>query len=55
MCNLCNGQKVVRVKNSSVVAFHACPNCKIEKKDLTDTVRMLEAKIAEWQQRERSA
>ncbi|MCY9153682.1 hypothetical protein [Bacillus haynesii] len=55
MCSLCNGKKVIRQESGSVVAFYACPNCKIEKKDLTDTIQMLEAKIAAWQQREKSA
>ncbi|KJE29403.1 hypothetical protein LG49_2451 [Bacillus licheniformis] len=54
MCSLCNGQKVVRVKNSSMVAFHACPNCKIEKQDLTDIIEQLDATIQKWQ-REKSA
>jgi len=55
VCNLCSGQKVVRVENSSMVAFHACPNCKIEKQDLTNIIEQLEAKIAAWQQQEKSA
>ncbi|MED4306664.1 hypothetical protein [Bacillus licheniformis] len=54
MCSLCNGQKVVRVENSSMVAFHACPNCKIEKQDLTDIIEQLDATIQKWQ-REKSA
>ncbi|MGX4754900.1 hypothetical protein [Bacillus licheniformis] len=54
MCSLCNGQKVVRVKNSSMVAFHACPNCKIEKQDLTDIIEQLDA-IIQKRQQEKSA
>ncbi|MED2978232.1 hypothetical protein P4284_16210 [Bacillus swezeyi] len=54
MCSLCNGQKVVRVEISSMVAFHACPNCKIEKQDLTDTIQRLDA-IIQKRQREKSA
>lgn len=55
MCSLCNGQKVVRVENSSSVAFHRCPNCRGEKQDLTNIIEQLEEKIAAWQQREKSA
>lgn len=54
MCSLCNGQKVVRVEISSMVAFHACPNCKVEKQDLTDIIEQLDATIQKWQQ-EKSA
>ncbi|KAA6450988.1 DUF2492 family protein [Bacillus swezeyi] len=51
MCGLCNGKKVIRQEFGSMVAFHACPNCKIEKQDLTDTIRRLEAIIQKRQQR----
>ncbi|MDE1367492.1 hypothetical protein [Bacillus licheniformis] len=54
MCSLCNGQKVVRVKTSSMVTFHACPNCKIEKQDLTDTIQRLDA-IIQKREQEKSA
>jgi len=54
MCSLCNGEKVIRQESGSMVAFHACPNCKIEKQDLTDTIQQLDAIIQKWQ-REKSA
>ena len=54
MCNLCNGKKVIRQDSGSMVAFHACPNCKIEKQDLTDTIQQLDA-IIQKRQQEKSA
>ncbi|MCM3212753.1 hypothetical protein NST30_12990 [Bacillus sp. FSL K6-3846] len=54
MCSLCNGKKVIRQESGSMVAFHACPNCKIEKQDLIDTISQLNAIIQKWQQ-EKSA
>ena len=45
MCSLCNGEKVIRQESGSMVAFHACPNCKIEKQDLTDIIEQLDAII----------
>jgi len=55
MCSLCSGKKVIRQESGGMVAFHACPNCRVEKQDLTDIIEQLEAKIAAWQQREKSA
>jgi len=54
MCSLCNGKKVIRQESGSMVAFHACPNCKIEKQDLTDTIQQLDA-IIQKREREKSA
>ena len=54
MCSLCNGEKVIRQESGSMVAFHACPNCKIEKQDLNDIIEQHDAIIQKRQQEKRA-